>query len=197
MRVVIIFPYFQEPHTTKTLPDATFVAVRPEWENGPGQRVFLFVLPGQFLPSLPGNELRSCSPQSVIEYVEYATVSAKSETFSHVRLRGFPCMRGLATAMALKQNSSLRSFENSGLDCEGDDEVGVALAGALGENSSLRSFEIRCCAVGDEAGRHPRGGAGAELRAPKLRDRGRRARVCMNMSLVVMAVHSSRRSSGR
>ena len=40
MRVGIIIPYFQEPHTTKTLPDATFVAVRPEWENGPGQRVF-------------------------------------------------------------------------------------------------------------------------------------------------------------
>ena len=92
MRFVIIFPYFQEPHTTKTLPDATFVAVRPEWDNGLGQRVFLFVLPGTFLPSLPGNELRSCSPQRVIQHVEYATVLAKSETFSHFRLRGFSCM---------------------------------------------------------------------------------------------------------
>ena len=92
MRVGIITPYLREPHTTKTLPDATFVAVRPEWENGRGQRVFLFVLPGQFLPSLPGNELRSCSPQRVIQYVEYATVLAKSETLSHFRLRGFSCM---------------------------------------------------------------------------------------------------------
>ena len=92
MRVGIIIPYFQEPHTTKTLPDATFVAVRPEWENGPGQRVFLFVIPGQFLPSLPGNELRSCSPQRVLQYVDYATVFAKSETLPHCRPRGCPCM---------------------------------------------------------------------------------------------------------
>ena len=92
MRVGAIFPYFQEPHATKTLPDATFVAVRPEWDNGRGERVILFVLPGKFLPSLPGNELRSCSPQRVIQYVEYATVLEKSETLSHFRLRGFPCM---------------------------------------------------------------------------------------------------------
>ena len=62
--------------------------------------------------------------------------------------------------MALKLDSSFRSLEISGFDCEGDDEAGLGLAGTLGENSILRTFDARCCAVGGEARRHPRGALG-------------------------------------
>ena len=46
--------------------------------------------------------------------------------------------------MAVKENSSLQSFQ---LDCVGtsmSDETGTALATALKENSSLQSFQLTC-----------------------------------------------------